>query len=225
VEPLVIVGAANDGELVIDLVEDINEAKPTFEILGFLDDDPAKQGKNVNRYPVLGSLSNRYRLPPTTKFVLTVASAKRTSRTKQLVQVLGLTPDRVETLVHPLATVSRSAVLGHGCVVMAGVRINSRVRLGDHVLVEGNAWLGVGTTVGNYVVVTHDASISGDCVLSEGCYVGANASIRGRTLIGAWAVVGMGAVVVRDVPARTVVIGNPAREAGSVDDAEEESRS
>src|SRR5262245_2329426 len=140
VEPLVIVGAANDGELVVDLVEDINEAKPTFEILGFLDDDPAKQGSTVNGYPVLGSLGDRSRLPPTTKFVLTVASPKRTFRTKRVAHALGLTPDRVATLVHPLASVSRSAVLGHGCVVMAGARINSRVRLTDHVLVEGNAW-------------------------------------------------------------------------------------
>src|SRR5262249_55052880 len=122
VDPLVIVGAANDGELVVDLVEDINEAKPTFEILGFLDDDPAKHGhgRTVNGYPVLGSLGDRSRLPPTTKFVLTVASPKRTFRTKRVAHVLGLTPDRVATLVHPLATVSRSAVLGHGCVVMAG---------------------------------------------------------------------------------------------------------
>jgi sugar O-acyltransferase (sialic acid O-acetyltransferase NeuD family) len=216
-DAIVVVGAANDGELVVDLIEDINRTKPAFEILGFLDDDPSKQGRTINGYPVLGRLADHHRLAPGAKFVLAVASAKRTYRTRQIARALGLGPGRLATLVHPQATISRSATLGPGCFVMAGVRINSRVRLGECVIVEGNAWLGVGTTVGDYAVVTHDASVSGDCVLEEGSYIGANCSIIGRTRIGAWAVVGMGAVVLQDVPPRTVVVGNPARPVGGVE--------
>jgi acetyltransferase EpsM len=216
-DSIVIIGAANDGELVVDVIEDINKVKPTFHIRGFLDDDPKKRGSTVNGYPVLGPIADHRGLPASTKYVVTLASAKRTYRTKQVVDELGLEPQRVATLVHPQATVSRSATIGAGCVVLAGVRINSRVRVGNYVLVEGNAWLGVGTEVRDYAVVTHDASISGDCVLEEGCYLGANCSVIGRTRIGAWAVVGMGAVVLRDVQPRNIVVGNPARQSGTVD--------
>ena len=216
-DPIVIVGAANDGELVVDLIEDINEVKPSFRIIGFLDDDSKKQGATVNGYPVLGPIAYHRDLPASTKYVVTLASAKRTYRTKQIVDMLELSPERVATLVHPQATVSRSASIGAGCVVLAGVRINSRVHLGNYVLVEGNAWLGVGTEVRDYAVVTHDASISGDCILEEGCYLGANCSVIGKTMIGAWSVVGMGTVVLRDVPPRNIMVGNPARQSGTVD--------
>jgi sugar O-acyltransferase (sialic acid O-acetyltransferase NeuD family) len=216
-DQIVIIGAANDGELVVDLIEDINDAKPSFQILGYLDDDPKKHGATINGYPVLGPIAYYRDLPASTKYVVTLASAKRTYRTKQIVNRLGLQPERVVTLIHPQATVSRSASIGAGCIVLAGVRINSRVRLGNCVLVEGNVWLGVGTEVHDYAVVTHDASISGDCVLEEGCYLGANCSVIGKTTIGRWAVVGMGTVVLRNVPTRNIMVGNPARLVGTVD--------
>ena len=211
-----IIGAANDGELAVDVIEDINKVKPSFRIEGFLDDDPGKQGRIVNGHPVLGPIAHHVNLPAHTKFVVTVASAKRSHQTKQVVESLGLGPEKLATLVHPQATVSRSATIGAGCIILAGVRINSRVRIGNCVLVEGNAWLGVGTEVRDYVLVTHDASISGDSVLEEGSYLGANCSVIGRTRVGAWSVVGMGAVVLRDVPARTTVVGNPARQIGPI---------
>lgn len=216
-DPIVIIGAANDGELVVDLIRDINDACASYEILGYLDDDPGKQGAVINQCPVLGPIADGRKLPPSTRFVVTLASAKRTYRTKQFVEKLGLTPEQLVTLIHPQATVSRSATIGYGCVVLAGVRINSRVSLGNSVLVEGNVWLGVGTEVGDYAVVTHDASISGDCRLEEGCYLGANCSVIGKTVVGSWAVVGMGAVILRDVPPRSIMVGNPARPVGTVD--------
>lgn len=212
-----IIGAANDGELAVDVIEDINKVERSFQINGFLDDDPRKRGTIVNGYPVLGPIRDHVKLPARTRFIVTVASAKRSHRTKQIVESLGLGPDKLVTLIHPQATVSRSASIGAGCIILAGVRINSRVRIGNCVLVEGNAWLGVGTEVQDYVLVTHDASISGDSVLEEGSYLGANCSVIGRTRVGAWSVVGMGAVVLRDVSPRTTVVGNPARRIGTVD--------
>lgn len=216
-ESVVIIGAANDGELVVDVIEAINAERPSFSILGFLDDDRRKHGSNVNGYPVLGPIAHHRNLPPSTKHVITLASAKKTLLTKDVVSSLGLRPENAVTLIHPQATISRSASIGAGCTVLPGVRINSRVRIGSYVFVEGNAWLGVGTEVQDYAVVAHDASISGDCVLGEGCYMGANCSVIGRTRIGAWAVVGMGTVVLRDVSPGHIVVGNPARHVGTVE--------
>ncbi|HYG33709.1 MAG TPA: hypothetical protein VEC99_02930, partial [Clostridia bacterium] len=55
------------------------------------------------------------------------------------------------------------------------------------------------------------AVVSGFVQLGRSCYVGAGAMIRQRLQIGDGALVGIGAVVLRDVPAEMTVVGNPAR--------------
>ena len=88
--------------------------------------------------------------------------------------------------------------------------------MGNFAFIEGNAWLGVGTIVRDFVVITHDASISGNSILNEGCYLGANCSLLGGVEVGVWAVVGMGAVILKNIPAYKIYVGNPGRCVGSV---------
>jgi UDP-2-acetamido-3-amino-2,3-dideoxy-glucuronate N-acetyltransferase len=53
----------------------------------------------------------------------------------------------------------------------------------------------------------------------RGATIGANATILPGVIIDQYAMVGAGAVVTHNVPAYTVVVGNPARHVGLVDDA------
>ena len=68
------------------------------------------------------------------------------------------------------------------------------------------------TTIGNKTLA--DGSASACPVLGDGVDVGANAVIIGAIKIGDRAVIGAGAVVVKDVPPGAVVAGNPARVIG-----------
>ncbi len=52
---------------------------------------------------------------------------------------------------------------------------------------------------------------SGAVVLKRGCWIGANVSILPGVVVGENAVVGAGSIVTKNVPPRTVAIGNPAR--------------
>jgi acetyltransferase-like isoleucine patch superfamily enzyme len=56
-----------------------------------------------------------------------------------------------------------------------------------------------------------NAALAGEVVLEDHVFVGLNATILPRLRIGRGAIVGAGAVVIRDVPSTKVVIGNPAR--------------
>lgn len=83
--------------------------------------------------------------------------------------------------------------------------------------------IGARTKVDHGSVIGHDAHVGEDCTLvahsvicghvtlEPNVYVGAGALIRQRLRIGEGAMIGMGAVVVRDVPPNCVVVGNPAR--------------
>jgi acetyltransferase-like isoleucine patch superfamily enzyme len=56
--------------------------------------------------------------------------------------------------------------------------------------------------------------------IERGARVGGGSVLLPGVTIGANALVGAGSVVTRDVPARAIVVGNPARTVGTVDDAE-----
>jgi putative colanic acid biosynthesis acetyltransferase WcaB len=70
------------------------------------------------------------------------------------------------------------------------------------------------TTIGNKTLA--DGSQSACPVLGDRVDVGANAVILGPIRVGDGAVIGAGSVVVKDVPAGAVVVGNPAREVGGL---------
>ena len=80
-------------------------------------------------------------------------------------------------------------------------------------VVEDDVFIGPEATTSNDKYMSRDPSfrLSGP-VLRRGCSVGANATLLPGVEVGEGAVVGAGAVVVRDVPAGVTVVGNPARE-------------
>lgn len=83
--------------------------------------------------------------------------------------------------------------------------IDDHVKIDDHVHVAHNAVLRRGT------MVTACAEISGGVEVGEFCWIGPNASVIQKVRIGSHSLVGIAANVLKDVPDRTVVVGNPAK--------------
>ena len=110
------------------------------------------------------------------------------------------------------------------------------VRIGDHVDIGANATvvrgimqdttIGDGTKIGNHVNVGHNVQIGQNCFVSPGavlcgsvvveddCWIGPSSAIRNHIRISKGSTVGLGAVVIRDVPDKVTVVGNPARVLG-----------
>ena len=115
------------------------------------------------------------------------------------------------TVVHPRAWVHPSVRLGPGTVVFAGAVIQPDAVLGAHVIVNTSASIDHDCQVDDYVHVAPGVHLCGAVSVGEGALLGvASAAIPG-TRIGAWAVVGAGAVCVGDVADRATVLGVPAR--------------
>jgi putative colanic acid biosynthesis acetyltransferase WcaB len=109
---------------------------------------------------------------------------------------------------------------GLGIELRFATRVGPRLRLfhGQALVVHEGTVIGAdctlrqSTTIGNKTLAD---GTQGACpVIGDGVDVGANAVILGAIKIGDRAVIGAGAVVVKDVPPGAVVAGNPARVIG-----------
>jgi UDP-2-acetamido-3-amino-2,3-dideoxy-glucuronate N-acetyltransferase len=128
--------------------------------------------------------------------------------------------------VHPPSIVAPGAVLGTdvvvgafcfvagGAVIGDGTRIQSHTSVWDGVVLGQDVFVGPGAQFTN---VRHPRAAFPRApgwdrtVVEDGATIGAQSTIVAPVRVGRCAMVGAGAVVVRDVPAHAVVAGNPAR--------------
>ncbi|TQL34087.1 sugar O-acyltransferase (sialic acid O-acetyltransferase NeuD family) [Barrientosiimonas humi] len=202
-------GCGGFGREVAMLVEAINSASPTYELLGFVDDAPTPSNLQALRdmdAALLGDSSWLDSAPAGCEAVIGIGSAAVRRRLDQRWPSL-----RWATLIHPDATVGRDVRLGPGTVVAPGARLSTAIRVGRHVHIDQNATIGHDSYLGDYVRLNPQACVSGAVTVEPEAMVGANATILQGLRVGASAVVGAGAVVVRDVVAQAVVKGVPAR--------------
>lgn len=208
--PLLIAGAGGFGREAAETVRAVNARRPTWDLLGFLDDDPALRGLQVGGLPVLGPLASLDRFPDAS-LVVSVGRPENYFARKRIVERLGLPASRYATVIHPAAVVPPDTRIGPGSVLLAGVVATTAVRIGAHVVVMPGAVLTHDDTVADYATLGAGVRLAGGVRVEQGAYVGAGVLVREDRSIGAWALVGMGAVVTGDVPAAEVWAGVPAR--------------
>jgi UDP-2-acetamido-3-amino-2,3-dideoxy-glucuronate N-acetyltransferase len=134
---------------------------------------------------------------------------------------------QAQPIIHPPSIVQEGAVLGRDtvvgafCFIASGARIGAGTRIQSHTSVWDGVELGEDVFVGPSATFTNvrrprvkyprargagwDRTLVGD-----GATIGASATLVAPVRIGAGAMIGAGAVVVRDVPAHALVVGNPS---------------
>jgi acetyltransferase-like isoleucine patch superfamily enzyme len=119
------------------------------------------------------------------------------------------------------AYVGDKTIIGDNVMIGSLAHIDYNVKIGNNTRIEGSVYIPPLTVIGNNVFIAPGATFTNDpyplspkmigVTVEDGAIIAARAVIKPGVTIGKNAVVGMGAVVTKDVPAETVVIGNPAR--------------
>jgi acetyltransferase-like isoleucine patch superfamily enzyme len=129
-------------------------------------------------------------------------------------------------LVADLASVREHVRIGEYTIVGRGVTVENKVTIGKRCKLETEAYLTALSEIGDYCFIAPEVTFTNDNFLArtkerfkyhkgvtmkKGARIGANVTVLPGITIEEDALVAAGSVVTRDVPARKIVLGSPAR--------------
>ncbi|WP_243439152.1 hypothetical protein [Fundidesulfovibrio soli] len=210
-----IVGGGGLGRVYFSYLKEIQQAAHTdVPVAGFLDNNVAQSpGPLLER---LGEEAASVRVLPIDGFTpdsedMFVCAMGKPENKESLVLPLAGRGARFTSLVHPLAHVDPSVKIGQGCVVGPWSILNFGVRLGDFCNVYPMAYLGEDVQCEPCCTLFARCTILEGSRIARGSGVWTGAMMPPRTNVGEGATIGMGSVVLKDVPPGATVMGNPAR--------------
>jgi acetyltransferase-like isoleucine patch superfamily enzyme len=120
-----------------------------------------------------------------------------------------------ETKIGAFVEIQKNATVGRRCKISSHTFICEGVTIEDHVFV-GHGVTFINDTFPRATTATGDLQTERDwrveaTIVRQGASIGSGSTILSNVVIGEHAIVGAGSVVTRNVPARTIVVGNPAR--------------
>ncbi|PYT96175.1 MAG: acetyltransferase [Acidobacteria bacterium] len=209
---LFVYGASGHGKVVGDILLALENS----EFAGFVDDKVELQGSNLLGRPVFGDGHWLEQECTRARIGVALGVADSFVRKRLFEQCLRWGAELV-TLIHPKASVSNSANLEAGVVVMAHATINACARVGLGAIVNTGAIVEHDVDVGDFAHVAPNAAMGGASRLGNFSHLGMGAVVIQCVSVGSKTIIGAGSVVVRDMQDGVVAYGVPARAARSIE--------
>lgn len=208
---IVLYGSGGMALEVVQLLEDINEIEPTWNILGYIDDFRGGQGENnpvVNGYKILGTREIIGDFDPAVYWVIAVSNPQAKREIHDALAPYGL---RYATLIHPTAKISKNVSLGEGTIVSYGCIASVNAVLENHIYLNMRTVIGHDTVIKSFTTCLIDCIVAGGVIIGEGVLLGSNCVIKEKKTIGNNSKISMGAAVFFDVDDNVVVMNRPPK--------------
>ena len=203
----IIIGAGTYGEVYLAYLQEAG-----INVVGFLDDDPKFEGQEVRGVPVLGGVN-------------LLNSLKRTEGIEAVYCPLGNNKLRVKFLkmanelgyetpnyIHPSVIISPNVTIGKGVYILLGTTIMPHTVIKDYVMISMGVHLAHHNVLEEGVFLSTGCNFGASIHANKYAYCGISSTIMtGMHELGEDCLIGAGAVVIRDVPDKTVVAGVPAK--------------
>ena len=205
---LIVYGAGGLAREVAQLALDASADGTQLELVGFLSDDTSVHGTSVAGLPILGDLSFLRKYPGRFDVAIGVGApaVKRRLALRAADAARGF-----PTLVHPSVVRSDRIQIGRGVIICAMTVLTVDITIGDFATINLACTVGHDTVLSNYVTLAPGVNVSGNVHVGTGCDIGTGAKIIQARDLGAWSIVGAGAVVNTDILADSTSVGVPAR--------------
>ena len=200
-----IYGIGGAGRSILRLINDINEIKKEWEVVGFVGNSTKMVGKKIDGYDVF-----KHDQLPTYKTAYGICGMMDTVLKKNMVNLqIKKNKHVIPTLIHPTVKIRSEHIIGAGTVVMERAAIGYNSRLGDNVWVDAHVLIGHDVIVDNYAAIMPASTIGGDCRIGKLCFIGAGSTIHPGITIGENSSVGIGTTIIKNVAENISIVNFP----------------
>ena len=194
----------------------IIDKDPDAEVAGFLNDvEPVGSYiGNFKKIPVVGTTDDVARLleDKDTYFFIAYVGMLSEQKVYEKITALNIPRDRFYTCIDDTAVFQKEyCSLGRGVLLAPLSQVGVDVTMEDNSMLFANAFVGHNSHLDRFAHVATNAVVGANVHVGKAVHVGSNATIKEKVTIGDFSLIGAGAVVLHDVPANSVVVGNPAR--------------
>ncbi len=206
---IVIFGASGHARVVLDIIKRMDQ----YEVIGIIDGSDCGSRESIFNHRILGCDEDLPRIIDDFGVdcgIIAVGDNYRRCMIHR--KIIGMCPGfKLGTAVHPGASMAEDVTVGEGSVVMAGAVINSGCRIGRSCILNTNCSLDHDSEMEDFSSFAPGVTAGGNVTIATCSAISIGAIIKHGVRVGEHAVVGAGAIVMRDVPSFTVSYGQPCR--------------
>ena len=207
---IVIYGAGGLGSEVACLIKSINDVSCTWDLLGFLDDDPSLHGHSLPYGKVLGDSEWINSYPDVLSVVIAVGNPSSIKIiTEKIENPLVDYPNIISPGIHFLDR--KSCLAGRGNILFPGSLISCNVQIGNFNILNVCIQLGHDVRMGDYNVIMPSCNVSGGVVIGDQVSIGVKSVVLQYLNVASETTIAPGSVLTRNTRPGVLYMGNPAR--------------
>ena len=208
-ERIVIIGAGGFGREVLQLID-----RNLYEPVGFIDTNTPPFSHLP--LPVLGDdsfISDLLKKGIASCVCVALGNMKKRKKIFDIVTRHNL---KLPQIIHSSAVILTQKPVGQGTIIYPNVVVMDNCQIGRGVLLNSGVTLGHDVDVGDFTNINPGVHIAGHVNVGRNVFVGIGSCIREKVNVGDEAIIGAGSVALKDVAAKTIVYGAPAKERGNI---------
>lgn len=208
---IAIFGAGGFGKEIACLLDRINKENPTWNFIGFFDDNSELKDKMISHYgKCLGGINE---LNSYDKDICLAIAVGNPNAVKNIVEKINNTHISFPNIIHPTTKYAddKTLFIGKGNIIQGDCFFSCDVKIGDFNVMNGSVIFGHDAIVGSYNTFMPAVRISGEVKIGDGNFFGIASIVLQQIKIGNNIRLGAGSVLMTKPKDGLLYIGNPAK--------------